>query len=122
MKIQIRARGLRLTQAQRAEAERRVIAALARFGEEISRVLLLLSDAGAPGKGKHCRLEIGLRPKSVKVEHSDDDLLVAVEFAARRAARSVARALDRERSWQSNVPPLPLVRKAAVPRARARRS
>ena len=36
----------------------------------------------------------------MRVEHTDADLFVALDRAADRASRSVARALEREREWE----------------------
>jgi len=36
----------------------------------------------------------------VRVEHTDADLFVALDCAADRASRSVARALERERGYE----------------------
>lgn len=106
MKIQIRGPGLKLTKTQRADVERRLHFALARFGKRIGRVTLRFSDANSLSGGveKRCQIDVGMRPTSVRVEHTDIDLLVALEHAAHRAARSVARALDGEHWWEENCP------------------
>src|SRR5713101_7964065 len=51
---------------------------------------------------KRCQIDVGLRPRSVRVEHTDADLFVALDCAADRASRSVARALEREREWEES--------------------
>ncbi len=102
MKIQIRGRNVELTKVLRAQVERRLGFALGRFGERIDRVLLRFSDTdGHPGvSDKRCRIDVGLRPRNVRVEHTDADIIVALDHAAERASRSVARALERERRWE----------------------
>jgi len=104
MKIQIRGRNVDVTEILRARAERRLGFALSRFGERIDRVLLRFSDtAGLSGDvDKRCQIDVGLTPKSVQVEHIDADMFVALDRAADRASRAVARALDRERQWDEN--------------------
>jgi ribosome-associated translation inhibitor RaiA len=106
MKIEIQGRKVKLTEVLRTRAERRLGFALARFGERIGRVVLQFSEGnGDRGEGngdrsnvdKCCRIDVGLKPKSVRVEYTDASLLVALDRAADRASRSVARALDRER-------------------------
>ena len=107
MKIHIRGRNVELTEVLRARVERRLGFALSRFGERIGRVLLRFSDtSGYRGDvDKRCQIDVGLRPRSVRVEHTDVDLFVALDRAADRASRSVARALERERGWEEIPPP-----------------
>jgi putative sigma-54 modulation protein len=101
MKIHIRGRNVELTKVLRTRVERRLAFALSRFGERIGRVLLRFSDTnGHHGDvDKRCQIDVGLRPKSVRVEHTDANLFVALDRAADRASRSVARALQREPEW-----------------------
>ena len=105
MKIHIRGRNVELTEVLRTRVERRLGFALGRFGERIGRVLLRFSDTNSDDVDKRCQIVVGLRPRSVRVEHTDADLFVALDRAADRASRSVARALERERAWEEN--PLP---------------
>jgi ribosomal subunit interface protein len=104
MHIQIRQRHAEVTSSLRAHVERRLGFALGRFGDQIGRVLVRLSDttgqsgALAPShqpQGR-CQIDVGLR-RGVRVEDAAADLLVAVDGAAERASRAVARFLDRER-------------------------
>jgi len=106
MKIQIRGRNVELTKILRAQVERRLGLALGRFGERIARVLLRFSetDGHRGGADKRCQIDVGLRPRSVRVEHTDADIIVALNHAADRASRSVARALERERLWEEGPP------------------
>ena len=97
MKIQVRARAMKLSKAQRARLAARLTFALARFGESIDRVIVRLSDAEEPGY-KRCRLDVQGRAGPVTVEHSDTDVSLALEHAARRAARSVGRSIEKA-SW-----------------------
>src|SRR5258708_25307421 len=104
MKIQIRGRNIALTKVGRTRVERRLGFALARFGERIDRVLLRFSDSnGDRGDvDKRCQIDVGLRPRSVRVEHTDADLFIALDRAADRASRSVARALERVCELEEN--------------------
>ena len=79
MKIYIRGRNIKLTKVVRTRVERRLGFALGRFGERIGRVLLRFSDAnGHRGDlDKRCQIDVGLRPRSVRVEHTNADLFVA---------------------------------------------
>jgi ribosomal subunit interface protein len=102
MKIQIRARDLEMTEALRSHVERRLGLALGRFGERIERVAVHLSNAEQSPDGSkenRCRIVVGL-PRRVKVQETDADVLAAVDRATDRAARKVARVLDRERAWE----------------------
>jgi len=115
MKIHIRGRNIELHEVLRTRVERRLGFALGRFGERIGRVLLRFSDAnGDHGDiDKRCQIDVGLRPRSVRVEHTDADLFVALDRASDRASRSVARALEREREWEENPPPTAAHRKVS---------
>jgi len=95
MKIQIRPHGMTLTKKQYARLERDLDIALARFGERIDRVIVAISDAEVTGF-KVCAIEVRIKPQIVKVEHSDTDVFLAVDHAARRVARSVSRAIETE--------------------------
>jgi ribosomal subunit interface protein len=95
MRIEIRGRNLELTDVLRAHVERRLGLALGRFAARIGRVTVRLT--GDRGADKHCAIEVALRPTSVKVEDTDADPFAAVDHAARRVSRTIARALERER-------------------------
>jgi len=101
MKIHIRKRDVQVTKILRAHVQSRLGLALGRFGERIGRVIVRFSDGVGHRSGldKHCRIDVGLRPRSVRVEDMDVDLFVAVNHATDRVSRSVARALEREREW-----------------------
>ena len=93
MKILIRPRGTTLTEPQRGLLEQQLGRVLGRFGERIDRVIVVLSDAEEAGF-KCCAIEVRIKPQLVKSAHSDPDVFVAVEHAAKRAARSVSRAFE----------------------------
>jgi len=99
MRIQLRASRLALTKALRAQAELRLGLALGRFGERVGRVVGRLSQEGdQDGQAlTRVRIDIDLHPRTLTVEETDRDLLVALNRAADRASRKVARALERER-------------------------
>ncbi len=98
MKLEFRGDKKLVGQALRGKAELRLGLQLGRFAEDVGRVTLRLSTApGTEGRlGKRCQITIGIKPKRVLVEHTDADLLVALDRAAEKAVRSVARALERE--------------------------
>jgi len=95
MRIKIRSHGLRLTKKQTLQLQQDLDFVFARFGETIDRVIVAVSASGNIGVTS-CEIEVQLELKRVTVACSDRDVLVAVGYAARRAARSVSRAIDIE--------------------------
>jgi hypothetical protein len=95
MRIEIRSRGLTLTKKQTFQLQQDLCFVFARFGEEIGRVIVAVSASGNIGL-MSCEIEVQREPKCVTVVCSDRDVLVAARYAARRAARSVSRAIDLE--------------------------
>ena len=108
MKIQIRHYDSAVTEALRTHTLRRLGFALGRFGESVGDVIVQFSNSNGRGRGvdKCCQIQVGL-PRSVKVVEMDADLFVAVDRAADRASRSVARALALDREQSSQGPPRP---------------
>jgi len=104
MKIQIREHDVEVTKILRSHVERRLGLALGRFAERIGRVTVRFSESDGHQRAldKRCQIEVGLRPTSVRVEDVDADPFIAVDHAADRVSRSVARALERQRDWQSS--------------------
>jgi ribosome hibernation promoting factor len=104
MRFQLRERNIELNTVLRAQVENRLSLALGRYGIRIEKVIVRLStDGRLDGEGKQCKIEVGLRPRTVIAEDSDADLLTAVDRAVNRVSRSVGRALedegDRNGSW-----------------------
>lgn len=99
MKLQVRGSNVDVTEVLRAHVTRRLRFALGRFEDRIGRVLVRFTDVNGErgGADKRCRIEVALRPRTVRVDDTDADLFVAVDHAAGRVSRSVARALERER-------------------------
>jgi putative sigma-54 modulation protein len=99
MKLILRGDDRLLAQAQKAKAQLQVELVLGRFGEEVRTVELRFSK-GAQGRGpetQRCQIIVDMKPRRIRVEHTDADLTIAMERAADKAARSIARALDEER-------------------------
>ena len=99
MRVQIRSHNFEVTAELRTHIERRLGFALGRFGERVGLVIVHVSDDGDPplAAAKRCRIEVALRPRHVVAEDLDTDPLAAVNHAAHRVSRSVARALELER-------------------------
>jgi putative sigma-54 modulation protein len=98
MNIQVRKRNVAVTDVLRARVERRLGFALSRFADRIGRVMVRFSEKGhGAGADQRCQINVALRPQSLRVEDIDADLFAALDHAAARISRSVARALERER-------------------------
>jgi ribosomal subunit interface protein len=101
MHIEIRGQNLSITPALGAYAERRFQVALGRFGRRVPHVLVRLFDENGikGGIDKHCRVEVNIpRSRGLMVDEQQADMYAAIDFAADRAARAVARELGRRRA------------------------
>lgn len=78
--------------------------AFTRFTPHIRSVTVRIADSNEPsgGAGQRCSVTVRLvhRDQDVVVESADADRLSAVARTMTRAARAVARRLDRRRSWR----------------------
>lgn len=100
MKIDIQAHGVELTDGLREHVEHRLGFALSQFQERIRGVVVRLSDVNGPKGGidKRCYLRVRLNGLSdIVVEETEADFPVAVNRAADRAKRTLARRLLRVR-------------------------
>lgn len=103
MRIDIQARGFALTDGLREHTERRLQFALGWARDDLSSVKVRLSDTNGPrgGNDKRCRIQIPLAGAAdVVIEDTEDDLYAAIDRAAERTERTVARRLDRRREHQ----------------------
>jgi ribosomal subunit interface protein len=101
MQIDVRSRGFRVSAGISAHLERRLGFALDRFGDRIARIAVRLGDENGPrgGEDKSCRLTIELRGSgTVRVNVVDRDLYAAIDRAAHRAQRALARLVERDRT------------------------
>ena len=100
MRIEIQTRGFELTAGLREHAERRLQFALSWAGSEVRAVRVSLFDVNGPrgGNDKRCRIQIPLSGSpNVVVEDAEADLYVAIDRAADRVERTMARRLGRLR-------------------------
>ena len=108
MRINIRAQGFELTDSLREHTERRLRFALGWADDRLRQISVRLSDENGPreGEDKRCRIQITFRgAPSVVIDDTEADLYVAIDRAADRAGRSVARRLERQRDYrQCSVP------------------
>ena len=100
MQIAIHSSGLVLTESLRAYVYRRLQTSL---GWALSRRLAVwLSDINGPrgGRDKRCKIQVSLdNGKTVVIEDTEDDLYAAIDRAADRADRAVARQIARRRAF-----------------------
>jgi putative sigma-54 modulation protein len=97
VQIDIQARGFKLTEGLRAQAERRVRFALGSASARVRRVVIRLSDENGPrgGVDKRCTIRAALPGvPPVVIEQEEVDLYVAIDRAADRAGRAVSRRLE----------------------------
>lgn len=100
MKIDIQAHGVELTDGLRGHVEHRLGFALSQFQDRIRGVVVRLSDVNGPKGGidKRCNLRVRLNGLSeIVVEETEADFPIAVNRAADRAKRTLARRLLRVR-------------------------
>ncbi len=98
MRLDIRAQGFDLTPALRDHAERRLAFALLRFRDRLTGVTVRLADDNGPrgGVDKRCVLRVRLAGMRVTViTERAVDVYAAIDRAADRAGRIVARRLQR---------------------------
>ncbi len=100
MKIDLRIRGLEDAAGLKEQVERRLQFALRRFGPEVAQVTVRLSDENGPrgGVDKRCHLTVrGPRLNTVVIDERSASAEVAIDLAADRVGRAVARLVDRRR-------------------------
>ena len=97
MNIELRIGNAGVADALRRYVERRLHFALGRFGDRVGGVSVRLYGSGNTPNCK-CRMSAELQPfGNVVVEERDPDLFTAIDRAAGRLGRRVARELDRIR-------------------------
>ena len=108
MEISVQARGFSLTKALRDHAERRLRFALGWADARLHRISVRLSDDNGPrgGEDKRCRIRIAFAgAPSVVIEDIETDVYAALDRAADRASRSLARKLERLRDQRRRLSP-----------------
>lgn len=100
MNMEIRSQGFRMSDALQRYAERRLGFALRKFAGDLGRVTVRLSDLNGPrgGADKRCQITAGVLPaRAVSLQAVDSDLYAAIDRAAARLERALARCLGRTR-------------------------
>ncbi len=103
MEIRVLSRGVSLTDVQNEFVERRIQFALGRFSSQVRAVQVTLSDINGPRGGNDvlCRIKVLLkRSGDIVVGDTDGSVEAVVAGVADRAARSLARLLERQRDHQ----------------------
>jgi ribosomal subunit interface protein len=102
MRMEIRSQGFSLTEALRDYVRKRLAYGLSYGDQAISRIRVRLADINGPrgGLDKRCQIEVLLKAApTVVIEDVEADLYVAIDRAAERAGRTVARRLARQRTF-----------------------
>lgn len=100
MHIDIHAQGFALTPGLREYVKKRLAYAFAHGDDSITRISVHLSDINGPrgGNDKRCLIQTRLiQAPAVVIEDVQADLYVAIDRAADRAGRALARRLERGR-------------------------
>jgi putative sigma-54 modulation protein len=106
MRIDIQARGFDLTEGLREHTERRLKFALSWACSDVRAVRVCLSDLNGPrgGSDKRCLIQIPmLGAQNVVVEDAQADLYLAIDRAADRTERAIARRLGRLREHRHDL-------------------
>ena len=109
MQMDIQCRGFDLTAGLRDYASRCLAYSLSHGDAYIRRVIIRLSDINGPrgGEDKRCHLEVRLKGglPGVVIEDIEADLYLAINRAAERAGRTLARRLARSQRGAPGVQP-----------------
>ena len=100
MQINIKGRQVKLQQETIKQMERRLLFSLSRFGHDINRVNVRLTDINGPkgGYDKECLIVVKLRKSGeVVVQGNGTDCSSALNHCADRISRAVDRELVRRR-------------------------
>lgn len=108
MHVDIQSRGFELTDALKDYAVRRLAYGLGQSARHVVRVTVHLLDINGPrgGADKRCRIRVKLDiPLEVVLEDTQPNLYVAIDRAAERVGRTVARNLRRHRQVRHTAMP-----------------
>jgi ribosomal subunit interface protein len=107
MQIEVQARNFSLTQALHGYVRRRIGFALSARHPHIERIQVLLCDVNGPrgGRDKRCQVRVALPGQAtVVIEDIESNLYRAIDRAADRTSRTVARRLERQRDKSRAAP------------------
>lgn len=98
MKIELQARGIRLTRSLSTFARLRLRSALATNSRHITRVQVTLSDINGPrgGVDKLCQCHVSMAGgQDIVIRQTSESMYAAISSAAARAGRNVVKALGK---------------------------
>jgi ribosomal subunit interface protein len=101
MKIEMQALNLELTRALRDHLKRRMKFAFGTHRQHIQSILVRLSDINGPrgGEDKCCHIHVVLpQMANIVVKDTESNIRAAIDRAAQRASRTVARRIARLRN------------------------
>jgi ribosome-associated translation inhibitor RaiA len=101
MQIELQALNFPITDDLREHIHRRLGFALSSRGDQITGIVVRLSDINGPrgGVDKHCQVRITLAGlPEIVIEKTDADLYGAIDRAAHRASLAVSRRLGKRRT------------------------
>ena len=98
MKLELRAKGIQVTEKLRAHIDQRLRSALGRFGDRVRRVSVSLKDINGPKGGEDIRCEIRAQianSGSLVIQETNTNSFAAVARASARARQTLARQIGR---------------------------
>ena len=98
MKLELKAKGIRVTKKLKTHVERQLRFAMGRFGDRVRRVRVHLTDINGPKGGDdiQCRIQTHLAPRGeLVIRETRGDAFSAIVRASARASHSVSRHLAR---------------------------
>ena len=101
MRVEIRGKGLRVTDVLSIYIQRRLVFSLGRLGRRVEKVLVWVEDTNGPKGGidKQCRVAVVVpRSTTAVMEGRGSNLIVAINRAVAKANRYVADRL-KEPHW-----------------------
>ena len=101
MQIELRSKGILMTDELRGFVEKKLRSALGRFRHRVHRVQLRLTDINGPKGGEdiHCLIRASLGSSQfVNINETRGDTFSAVSRASERAGRHLSRHLSRMRT------------------------
>lgn len=102
MNVELRSRGVAISDVLRSHVERRLRYALGRFEGHVSRIRVRFTDVNGPRGGDDdilCLVEAGMGSAgTLRIEQRGRDPFAAVARAARRVGHDAARKLGRLRT------------------------
>ena len=101
MQVEIRGKGLRVTDVLSTYIQRRLVFALGRFGRRVERVLVRVEDTNGPKGGidKQCRVAVVVpHSRTAVIEARGSNIRVTINRAVAKASRYIADRLKQPHS------------------------